>query len=75
VIVDYIDAHKNDHGVEPICPVLTRAGVQIAPSTYYAAKSRPPSVITVRGVELVEQIHRVHGENYGVYGRAGSTQS
>jgi len=40
VIVDYIDAHKTDHGVEPICRVLSQAGVQIAPSTYYAAKTR-----------------------------------
>ncbi|MFC9554050.1 IS3 family transposase [Rhodococcus sp. NPDC056960] len=57
-----------DYGVEPICRVLTRAGVQIAPSTYCAAKSRSPSARTVRDVELVEQIHRVHGENYAVYG-------
>ena len=32
----YIDAHKDEFGVEPICRVL-----QFAPSTYYAAKSRP----------------------------------
>ncbi|MFV9426914.1 IS3 family transposase [Rhodococcus aetherivorans] len=68
VIVDYIDAHKTDYGVEPICRVLTRTGVQIAPSTYYAAKTRPPSPRTVRDAELVEEIHRVHGENYAVYG-------
>ncbi|GAA4491435.1 hypothetical protein GCM10023094_55810 [Rhodococcus olei] len=66
--VDYIDAHKTDYGVEPICRVLAQAGAQIAPSTYYAAKSRPLSARTVRDAELVEQIHRVHGENYGVYG-------
>ncbi|QHG85470.1 hypothetical protein D1O33_26055 (plasmid) [Rhodococcus rhodochrous] len=68
MIVDYIDAHKADYGVEPICRVLSRAGVQIAPSTYYAAKTRPPSARAVRDVELVEQIHRVHTENYAVYG-------
>jgi hypothetical protein len=38
VIVDYIDANRKEFGVEPICTVL-----QVAPSTYYAAKSRPPS--------------------------------
>ncbi len=27
----------------PICQVLTQSGVKIAPSTYYAAKSRAPS--------------------------------
>ena len=68
MIVDYIDAHKADYGVEPICRVLAQAGVQIAPSTYYAAKTRPPSARAVRDMELVEQIHRVHAENYAVYG-------
>lgn len=44
----YIDAHRHDVvdkrevGVEPICTVLKKAGVQIAPSSYYAAKTRPP---------------------------------
>jgi hypothetical protein len=33
----YIEAHKDPYGVEPICRVL-----EIAPSTYYAALSRPP---------------------------------
>lgn len=42
----YIDAHRHDVvdgrevGVEP-CAVLKKAGVQIAPSSYYAAKTRP----------------------------------
>ncbi len=39
----FIDAHRDDVveegrlGVESICAVL-----QVAPSTYYAAKTRPP---------------------------------
>ncbi|QSE86745.1 IS3 family transposase [Rhodococcus koreensis] len=68
MIVDYIDAHKADYGVEPICRALVQAGVQIAPSTYYAAKSRPPSARAVRDAEPIPEIHRVHAENYGVYG-------
>jgi putative transposase len=36
VIVEFIDAHRDELGVEPICEVL-----QVAPSTYYAAKARP----------------------------------
>ena len=36
-MIAYIDAHKERFGVEPICCQLP-----IAPSTYYAAKSRPP---------------------------------
>ena len=40
MIVDYIDAHRKEFGVDPICRVLTEHEVQIAPSTYYAAKKR-----------------------------------
>jgi putative transposase len=42
-VIDYVDQHKQEYGVEPICRVLTETGAKIAPSTYYAAKSRPPS--------------------------------
>jgi putative transposase len=34
----YIDEHAGSFGVEPICRTL-----EIAPSSYYAARSRPPS--------------------------------
>jgi putative transposase len=37
VIVAHIDEHRDQHGVEPICQILTDAGTRIAPSTYYAA--------------------------------------
>lgn len=43
------------------------ADVQIAPSTYYAAKSRPPSARAVRDAELTEDIRVVHKANLGVY--------
>jgi transposase InsO family protein len=74
VLVDYIDAHRDRVvegrrlGVEPICTVLKDAGVQIAPSTYYAAKNRVPSARAVRDAELTEEIKTVHTENLGVYG-------
>lgn len=55
-------------GVEPICNVLNDAGVQIAPSGYYAAKSRPLSARSVRDAELVEDIRVAHRANLGVYG-------
>jgi putative transposase len=42
--------------------------LQFAPSTYYAAKSRPASRRTIRDGELVGEIRRVHAENFGVYG-------
>jgi putative transposase len=61
--VAFIDAYRDRFGVEPICTTL-----QFAPSTYYAAKQRPPSLRAVRDAELVVEIRRVHTENYGVYG-------
>ena len=48
--------------------MLTDAGTQIAPSTYYAARSRAPAPRAVRDEALTAQIERVHADNYGVYG-------
>jgi putative transposase len=59
----YIDAHKGTFGVEPICQALA-----LAPSTYYAAKARPPSARMVRDADLRPEISRVHTENLEVYG-------
>ncbi|MFL0577454.1 IS3 family transposase [Brevibacterium luteolum] len=63
VMCAFIDAHRDEHGVEPICRVL-----QIAPSSYYAHRTRKPSARQRRDVELTEAITQVHEENYGVYG-------
>ncbi|GAB2906037.1 hypothetical protein GCM10027047_00250 [Rhodococcus aerolatus] len=60
---EFIDAHRAEFGVEPICEVL-----QIAPSTYYAAKARPPSARSVTDAATTQVIRAVHAENYGVYG-------
>ena len=59
----YIGAHRDRFGVEPICQTL-----QVAPSTYYAARSRRPSSRRVRDVELKLDVTRVHRDNFGVYG-------
>ena len=68
VLVAYLDEHRAKHGVEPICKVLTEAGTQIAPSTYYAAKTRAPSARSVSDAATAEVITKVHADNYGVYG-------
>ncbi len=68
MIVAYIDAYKHEFGVEPICRVLTDNDIQIAPSTYYAAKSRPPSRRSQEDEKLLEAIHRVHVDSRGLYG-------
>ena len=51
-------------GVEPICEQL-----QIAPSTYYDIKSRPPSARQVRDEELGPVLKDLWQKNYSVYGR------
>ena len=67
-MIDYIDAHRDAFGVEPICRTLAAAGVAVAPSTYYAAKTRPPSARAERDAVLRPEIARVHRDNFGVYG-------
>ena len=59
----YIQAHKATYGIEPICRTL-----EIAPSTYHAALSRPPSARRLADERLQAQVKRVHKENLDVYG-------
>jgi putative transposase len=73
-LVNFIDEHKDRTdggrrwGVESICQVLSAQDLAIAPATYYAAKSRPPSPRAVRDAALMPILAAVHAENYGVYG-------
>jgi len=67
-MVSFIDEHRNDHGVEPICKQLP-----IAPSTYYAHKSREKDPGRASGRSKRDQwleieIQRVWDENKQVYG-------
>lgn len=67
-MVEYIDEHKGQFGVEPICRQL-----QIAPSTYYEQKARQadPSRLPARAqrdIKLRFEIHRVWHENFCAYG-------
>ena len=62
-MIAYVDKHRDEYGVEPICEVL-----QFAPRTYYAAKARPPSTRAVRDEVVKPEIARVHRDNFGVYG-------
>ena len=67
-MVAFIDAHRAEHGVEPICKQLP-----IAPSTYCEHKARqadperlPPRL--QRDSVLIPEIQRVYEENFRVYG-------
>ena len=62
-MIAFIDQHKGAYGVEPICRELP-----IAPSTYYAARSRPPSARAIEDEELKAKILEVYKANYEVYG-------
>jgi len=62
-MITYIDEHRGSFGVEPICQTLA-----IAPSSYYAAKGRPPSARSIRDAALGADIGRLHRANYAVYG-------
>jgi len=69
--VAFIDEHRDRFGVEPILAVLNEHDRGIAPSTYYAAKSRPVSARAVRDELVLEHIRRVHGDpkiGRGLYG-------
>ena len=63
-----IDANRAEFGVEPIITTLASPEVTIAPSTYYAAKSRPPSARRQRDERLIPQLTALWRENYRVYG-------
>jgi len=50
-MVGYIDGHRDEFGVEPIC-----AALRMAPSTYYAAKRRQPSPRAVRDIVMMQML-------------------
>jgi len=65
-MVQFIDDHRAEYGVEPICAVLP-----IAPSTYHAHKARAadPSRCSIRAQRdavLGREVQRVWEENYRV---------
>jgi putative transposase len=68
MMVDYVDCHRDAFGVEPICRVLSEQGCRIAPSTYYAAKSRPPSPRVQRHAAMMPILMAIWVANYRVYG-------
>jgi putative transposase len=49
--------------------------LEIAPSTFYDAKSRPPSSRAVRDAELRPQLRTLWEKNYSVYGRRKLTKA
>ena len=68
-MISFIDAHRAEHGVEPICRTL-----KIAPSTYYEhdARRKRPEIAPLRVQRdevLKPEIRRVYDQNFQVYGQ------
>jgi hypothetical protein len=55
--VEFVDQHREQFGVEPICAVLGCAA-----STYHAARTRPPSARQQRDERLKGEVLRVNAE-------------
>jgi hypothetical protein len=76
-MVAFIDDHRAEYGVEPICRVLP-----IAPSTYFWHKAREadPTLCSARAQRdelLKREIRRVWDQNFQVCGwrRSGSSST
>ena len=65
MIVDYVDQHRDEFGVEPICRAL-----QVASSTYYAARRRrvAPSARALRDAVMMQVLMVLWVANRKVYG-------
>ena len=63
MVVAFIDDHRSEFSVEPICEVL-----QVAPGTYYAVNAREPSVRALCDAEIGPRLRRPWEENHQVYG-------
>jgi len=61
--VSFVDGNRDEFGVEPICRVL-----QVAPSTYYAAKNRPLSARALRDAVMMPILLTLWMANRKVYG-------
>ncbi|HJR93444.1 MAG TPA: IS3 family transposase [Acidimicrobiia bacterium] len=63
VTVAFIDENRDEFGVEPMCDVL-----QVAPSTYYAARKRVPSARQLRDQVMIPILVALWTVNRKVYG-------
>ena len=67
-MISFVDAYRDEHGVEPICKVLP-----IAPSTYHehVRRRHQPETAPTRvkkDARLMHEIRRVYEDNFEVYG-------
>ena len=75
LVCEYVDSRKEVlRGLCRFCLALTSADVKFAPSTFYAARSRPSSARSRRDEVLKAEIGRVHEDNYCVLGSQEDTR-
>jgi putative transposase len=67
-LITFIDREKERFGVEPICRVLSAHDCKIAPSTYYARKTRPLSARAIQDAIWQPILLALWTANYRVYG-------
>lgn len=68
LIVNFIDDHKDEYGVEPIVRALSLTCARIAVSSYYAFKKRLESPRSRRDSELLVVIRQIFKDNYSCFG-------
>ena len=68
MIVDYIDSYRARFGVEPVCAALAEAGIQIAPSSYYARSKARLTEAELDDAYLANALWSLWQDNWGVYG-------
>ena len=68
-MIAFIDAHRDQFGVELICRIL-RAAIPgfLTSRGYRAARVRPPSDREIRDEQLIADLRTVHQQNFSVYG-------
>lgn len=70
-MIRFVTDHRDRFGVVPICRVLTEHGVPIAPSGYYAARSRRPSQRALSDAAVWERIEAIQADRKKGRGVAG----
>jgi putative transposase len=71
-LVGFIDSVKERFGVEPVCHVLSQFVCTIAPSTYYAFKTRPRSARSLRDEKVAAVVEQVYFDPTRGRGVAGA---
>ncbi|APE14135.1 transposase [Mycobacterium sp. WY10] len=68
-MIAFIDAHRDQFGVELICRILRAAIPEFLTARgYRAARVRPPCDREIRDEQLIADLRTVHNDNFSVYG-------